>query len=115
MKGAPVDQQLTEIVSLVRFALGHDDVLEPFAAKVEQRFNLWIGREKNAGREYSAEQMEWLRTIAGFIAANAEIEPRDFMEVPSLSDKGGILNARELFGGDRLNDMLDELQGALVA
>lgn len=94
VKGAPVDQQLTEIVSLVRFALGYDDVLEPFAIKVEQRFNLWIGREKKAGREYSEEQMAWLRTIAGFIAANADIGPRDFMEVPSLADKGGILKAR---------------------
>jgi len=114
VKGAPVDQQLTEIVSLVRFALGYDKVLEPFAAKVEQRFNLWIGREKNAGRDYSEEQMDWLRTIAGFVAANAEIAPSDFMEVPSLSDRGGILKARELFGTG-LNDMLDDLQGALVA
>jgi type I restriction enzyme R subunit len=114
VKGAPVDQQLTEIVSLVRFALGYDDVLEPFATKVEQRFNLWIGREKKAGREYTEEQMGWLRTVAGFIAANADIGPRDFMEVPSLADKGGILKAREVFGIG-LNDMLDDLQGALVA
>lgn len=114
VKGAPVDQQLTEIVSLIRFALGYDNVLEPFAAKVEQRFNLWVGREKKAGREYSTEQMTWLRTIANFISANAEIGLGDFMNVPSLSDKGGILKARELFGSD-LNDMLDELQGALVA
>lgn len=114
VKGAPVDQQLTELISLVRFALGQSSVLEPFASRVEQRFNLWIGREKKAGREFSEEQMTWLRTIAGFIAANAEIAPSDFMEAPSLSDKGGILKARELFGAG-LNDMLDELQGALVA
>ena len=114
VKGAPVDQQLTEIISLVRFALGYDKVLEPFASRVEQRFNLWIGREKNAGREYSEEQMSWLRTIANFIAANAEIAPRDFMEAPNLSDKGGILKARELFGPD-LNNLIDEMRDALVA
>lgn len=114
VKGAPVDQQLTELISLVRFALGQSTVLEPFASRVEQRFNLWVGREKKAGREFSEEQMTWLRTIAGFIAANAEIGASDFMELPSLSDKGGILKARELFGSG-LNDMLDELQGALVA
>jgi len=114
VKGAPVDQQLTEIVSLVRYALGHDAVLEPFSARVEQRFNLWLGREKNAGRDYSPEQTEWLRMIANFITANAEIGMRDFMQVPSLADKGGILKARELFGTD-LNTMLDDLQGALVA
>lgn len=114
VKGAPVDQQLTELISLVRFALGQSTLLEPFASRVEQRFNLWIGREKKAGREFSEEQMTWLRTIAGFIAANAEIGARDFMEAPSLSDKGGILKARELFGSG-LNDMLDDMQGALVA
>ena len=114
VRGAPVDRQLTEIVSLVRYALGHDAMLEPFGDKVRQRFNLWIGREKNAGREYSAEQMEWLRSIAAFIAANAEIAPRDFMEAPELSGKGGIVKARQVFGAG-LNDMLDDLQGALVA
>ena len=114
VKGAPADQQLTEIISLVRFALGFDAVLEPFAAKVEQRFNLWIGREKKAGRDYTGEQMTWLRNIASFITANAEIAPRDFMNVPDLADKGGILKAREVFGAG-LNDMLEDLQGALVA
>ncbi|MBG53094.1 MAG: restriction endonuclease subunit R [Rhodobiaceae bacterium] len=114
VRGAPVDKQLTEIVSLVRFALGQDALLEPFGDKVEQRFNLWLGREKKAGREYSNEQLDWLKTIVSLVAANAEISPSDFMEVPGLSDKGGLLKARELFGTG-LNDMLDELQGALVA
>ncbi|MFW6027908.1 MAG: DEAD/DEAH box helicase family protein [bacterium] len=114
VRGAPVDEQLTEVVSLVRFALGQTEVLEPFATVVEQRFNLWMGREKKAGREYTAEQEEWLRAIASFIAANVEIAPRDFQDAPSLADKGGILQARKALG-PRLNEMLEELQGALVA
>lgn len=114
VRGAPVDEQLTEVVSLVRFALGQTEVLEPFATVVEQRFNLWLGREKKAGREYTAEQVEWLRAIAAFIAANAEIAPQDFQEVPTLADKGGILRAREVLGPE-LNTMLSELQEALVA
>lgn len=114
VRGAPVDQQLTEIVSLVRYALGLDEALEPFSAKVEQRFNLWIGREKKQGREYTAEQMEWLRAISSFIAANAEISPRDLMDMPTFADKGGLLKARQLFGTN-LNTLIDELQLALVA
>jgi type I restriction enzyme R subunit len=114
VRGAPVDDQLTEVVSLVRFALGQEETLEPFADKVEQRFNLWLGREKKAGREYSDDQTGWLRAIASFIAANAEIGPRDFMEAPSLTGRGGIVAARRAFG-EGLNDMLDDLQGALVA
>ena len=114
VRGAPVDEQLTEVVSLVRYALGQADTLEPFGSAVERRFNLWLGREKKAGREYSAEQEEWLRMIAAYIAANAEIAPQDFMEAPSLADKGGILRARKVLGNG-LNEMLNELQEALVA
>lgn len=114
VRGAPVDEQLTEVVSLVRFALGQTELLEPFAAMVGQRFNLWLGREKKAGRDYSEEQQQWLRAIAGFIAANAEIAPRDFMEAPSLKDRGGILRARQVLG-EGLNEMLGELVEALVA
>jgi type I restriction enzyme R subunit len=114
VRGAPVDQQLTEIVSLVRYALGLEEVLEPFSVKVEQRFNLWIGREKRQDRDYTTQQMEWLRAIASFIASNAEIAPRDLMEMPSFTDKGGLLKARELFGA-KLNPMLEELQQVLVA
>lgn len=114
MRGAPIEDQLTEIISLVRFALGYDETLEPFGARVKQRFNLWIGREKKAGREYTDVQMTWLEIIASYIAANAEIAPRDFQNAPELSDKGGIFAAREVFG-QRLNGMLDDLQGALIA
>ncbi len=114
VRGAPVDEQLTEVVSLVRYTLGQSDTLEPFGSVVERRFNLWLGREKKAGREYTPEQEDWLRTIATYIASNAEIAPRDFMEAPSLADRGGLLRARQVLGSG-LNDMLDELQMALVA
>lgn len=114
VRGAPVDEQLTEVVSLVRYALGQTETLEPFGAVVERRFNLWMGREKKAGRAYTPEQEEWLRAIAGYIAANAEIAARDFLEAPALSDRGGIVRARQLLGTG-LNEMLEELQEALVA
>lgn len=114
VRGAPVDEQLTEVVSLVRYALGQSEALEPFGTVVERRFNLWLGREKKAGRAYTPEQEEWLRAIAGYIAANAEITPHDFMDAPSLADKGGILRARQVLGSE-LNKMLEELQEVLVA
>jgi len=73
-----------------------------------------MGREKKAGRTYTPEQEEWLRAIASYIAANAEITPRDFMEAPALAGKGGIVRAREVFGS-QFNEMLNDLQEALVA
>ncbi len=114
VRGAPVDDQLTEAVSLVRFALGQVETLEPFGVAVQQRFNLWLGREKNLGREYTPEQQDWLRTIAKYIEANAEISPQSFMEAPGFTDKGGLIKARQLFG-DLFPNLLHELQEALVA
>ncbi len=114
VRGAPVDEQLTEVVSLVRFALGQVDALEPFGSVVERRFILWLGREKKAGRDYTPEQEGWLRMIAGFVAANAEIRPHDFMEAPSFADRGGLLKARQLFA-PRFEETLEDLQTALVA
>ena len=49
VRGAPSDKVLTDIISLVRFATGQIELLEPYAARVEQRFNLWIGRQIKAG------------------------------------------------------------------
>ena len=48
------------------------------------------------------------------IRFNAEITPRDFMEAPSLADRGGILRARQV-PGTGLNEMLENMQKTVVA
>lgn len=54
VRDASPNRLLSDIVALVRFALDPETrMLEPFSASVEQRFNLWLGREKNAGRDYA--------------------------------------------------------------
>lgn len=113
VRGAPVDKMLTEIIALVRFTLGQADTLEPFGMQVEQRFNLWVGRQKKAGKVFDEEQMAWLRLIRDYIAANAEVTPKDLMEATDFMALGGLVKARTLFG-EKLNPMLDELSEALV-
>ncbi|MEP7283185.1 MAG: type I restriction-modification enzyme R subunit C-terminal domain-containing protein [Rubrivivax sp.] len=114
VRGAPSDKVLTDLISLVRFATGQMDVLEPHAARVEQRFNLWIGRQIKGGREFSDEQMAWLKAIKDYLAANVEIAPADLMRDQPFSDWGGVVAARRLFGTE-LNGMLDELSEVLAA
>lgn len=114
VRGAPSDKILTDIISLVRFVLGRDEVLEPFHAKVEQRFNLWIGRQKKAGKEYTQEQLDWLRLIRNHLTANVEIAPRDFLESPELNGQGGLVAAKRVFGGE-LERILSDMTEALVA
>jgi len=114
VRGAPSDKVLTDIISLVRFATGQADALEPYAARVDQKFNLWIGRQKKAGRDFSEEQMNWLKAIKDYLAANVEIAPADLMKDQPFSAWGGVIAARKLFGTE-LNGMLDELSEALAA
>lgn len=114
VRGALVEKMLTEVISLVRFATGQEDTLEPYSARVEQRFNLWIGRQIKAGRSFTEEQMNWLRAIKDYLAANVEIAPADLMRDQPFSEWGGVIAARRLFGAE-LNGMLDELCEALAA
>lgn len=114
VRGAPSDKVLTDVISLVRFATGQSDLLEPYAARVDQKFNLWIGRQIKAGRDFSEDQMTWLKAIKDYLAANVEIAPADLMRDQPFTAWGGVIAARKLFGND-LNDMLYELSEVLVA
>ncbi|MBG6081121.1 type I restriction enzyme R subunit [Rubrivivax gelatinosus] len=114
VRGAPSDKLLTDLISLVRFATGQAELLEPFAARVEQRFNLWIGRQIKAGRAFSDEQLAWLKAIKDYLVANVEIAPADLMRDQPFSDWGGVVAARKVFGTE-LNGMLEELSEVLVA
>ncbi len=112
VRGNPA-KTLTDIVSLVRFAVGADETLAPFSTTVQQRYNLWLGREKNAGRVYGPEALGWLEAIREYLAANVEMSLRDVQE--QFSARGGVLAARRVFGADRLAPLLDEMIQALVA
>jgi len=114
VRGTPADKVLTEIISLVRFATGQAEILEPYAGRVTQRFNLWIGRQKNAGRTFTEDQMNWLEAIRDYLAVNVEIAPADLMRDNPFSAWGGVVAARQFFGPE-LNGLLDELSEALAA
>jgi type I restriction enzyme R subunit len=116
VRGDPLPRVLTELVALVRFASGGEDaILESFAVGVEQRFNLWLGRQKKAGHEYTPEQIAWLQLIKRFVAENAEVTVRDLLDAPSFTHEGGLVKAQRLFGRERLPAMLRELGEVLVA
>ena len=103
---------LTDIVALVRFALGRSETLAPLSADMAGRFNLWLGREQRAGRNYDQAQLGWLEAIRDHLAANIEVTPADLQE--SFAGRGGVLGARKAFGPG-LDALLQDLQDALVA
>ncbi len=110
VRGISPQRLLTDVVSLVRFAMGKDDVLEPYPALVERRFQEWLSRHDG---DFTVEQVEWLRMIKDHVAASLTIEPEDFGYAP-FSDRGGRLRAFRLFGPE-FPKLLDELNEELAA
>jgi len=104
---------LTDLVSLVRFALEQEDELVPYPELVDERFHAWLLAQESAGRTFTAVQLAWLERIRDHVAASLAISAEDFDYTPFV-EHGGIGKAYELFG-EELAPLLDELNEALAA
>lgn len=114
VKGANLKRRLTDIVALVRFALGMDGELRPFAEQVDSRFKDWIFRHNaRRGQAFTEEQTAWLRLIKDHIAANCAVERPDLDYAP-FADRGGLARAWKVFGSE-LDELMDEMNRELVA
>jgi len=113
VKGAGEDRLLTDVISLVRHAMGEDEELEPFRKEVEERFYEWLEHQDRQNR-FTPDQLEWLELIKDHLAANLTIEEDDF-EYSPFEDKGGIYKAHALFDDEELDAILDELNEVVAA
>lgn len=110
VRGAGGKRILTDLVSLVRFAMHRENELIPFPEKVNANFRVWV---EAASRRFTDEQMKWLEMIRDHIAANLGIEPDDFEYAP-FAQEGGLGKVHQLFG-EELGGIIDELCGVLAA
>jgi type I restriction enzyme R subunit len=113
VKGAGTKRILTDLVSLVRFAIHQDNELVPFPERVNINFKAWLGQQENMGRKFTDEQKRWLEMIRDHIAANLSIEKDDFDYAP-FAQEGGLGKVYQLFG-ELLNTILAELNEKLAA
>lgn len=113
VKGANGPHILTDLVSLVRFAMHQENELVPFPDKVEVNFKAWLSQQEATGKEFTNEQRQWLVMIRDHIAANLGIETDDFDYAP-FSQQGGLGKVHQLFG-DELNVIIEELNETLAA
>jgi type I restriction enzyme R subunit len=104
---------LTDIVSLVRFALHQGGELRPFQEQVHERFSAWLAQQETSGRKFTDEQRQWLGLIRDHIASSLAIERDDFEYVP-FAQHGGLGKAYQVFG-QHLTPLLNELNEVLVA
>ncbi|MGH9509871.1 MAG: type I restriction-modification enzyme R subunit C-terminal domain-containing protein, partial [Terriglobales bacterium] len=103
---------LTDLVSLVRFAIHQESELHPFKDDVDTRFDSWLAAQEKNGRRFSDEQRQWLEAIRDHIAASLTIESEDFEYEPFVQ-RGGLGRARQVFGNE-LQPLLKELNEVLV-
>ena len=110
VKGAGPHQLLTDIISLVRFAIGETVTLEPYKEIVDRRFREWLANQE---KEFSQEQLAWLKMIKNHIATSLHIEMDDFENIP-FQAKGGAIKVYQLFG-DTLDTIIEALNEQLAA
>ena len=126
VKGASGKRILTDLVSLVRFAIHQDNELVPFPERVNANFNAWLaqqqsssplpqgeGKGEGGGRRFTPEQLHWLEMIRDHVAANLGIGTDDFEYAP-FAQEGGLGKAHRLFQED-LQTIIENLNVSLVA
>ena len=113
VRGVSGKRLLSDIVSLVRFALHQEDELIPFAAQVKRRFSDWMLQQAVLGRAFTEQQVEWLTMMRAHIATSLEIEVDDFSLTPFV-EEGGLGKAAQVFGNE-LGNIIKELNEVLAA
>lgn len=110
----PMEYQLMDIISVIKYESGQIDTLNPFSTSVKLKFKEWIfKRNSTQGYIFTDEQVSWLQMIRDHISVSYSIEPAD-LELAPFDNKGGLGKYYSLFGTQYLN-IMNELNVALVA
>ena len=113
VRGTSRQRILTDIVSLVRFAMQQDNELVPYPERVAANFKAWMAQQASAGKAFTAEQQWWLEMIRDHVAANLGVAMDDFEYAP-FNQQGGLGKVHQLFGAE-LSQVIEELNRELVA
>jgi type I restriction enzyme R subunit len=111
--GTRTRHSLTDLVSLLRYTVGVDDELIPYADRVQEKYVAWLAQQAQAGVTFSDAERWWLDRMVAVIAASAGITADDLDEAP-FTERGGVDGAlRDL--GDRAGELLESLSLELTA
>ena len=113
-KGDQPVSELTALVALIRRVCGIDEKLSPYSHTVRRNFQNWVmKRHSGGGEKFNEEQMEWLRMIRDHIIGSFHLDRED-LDLAPFDGKGGMGRMYQLFG-DRMDDVIDELNEVLAA
>jgi type I restriction enzyme R subunit len=113
VKGTSTRRILTDLVSLVRYAMHQENELVPYPERVAANFRAWMAQQEVAGKAFTGEQRWWLEKMAEHIASNLGLEAEDF-ELPPFNQQGGLGKVHQLFGAE-LPKVIEAMHTALVA
>ena len=112
-KGRQPASELTALVALIRRVCGIDAKVSPYSETVRRNFQNWImTRHSGSGQKFNEEQMSWLRMIRDHTISSFHMD-RDDLDMAPFDAKGGMGQMYKLFG-DRIDDVIDELNEALA-
>ena len=111
-KNSPV-RTLTDLISIIRFSTGSQDMLVSFTELVDEKFEKWISNQKSSGISYTTEQMEWLVMIKEQIGISAEMKIEN-MDYAPFNQKGGAGKYYQIFG-ENYENILKEMHEVLVS
>lgn len=113
VKGKGMRHSIVDLVQLIRFSLEQEDELLPRKEVVMLRFEIWLDEQRRLGREFSGEQLDWLRWMAEHIANSMTLEVPDDFDLEPFVQEGGLLGAHEAFG-EELDGLIAELNEELA-
>jgi type I restriction enzyme R subunit len=103
----------TDLVALVRFALGYDNELVPYASTIEERWANWLAQQAQAGVEFTDTEMWWLENIKSAVIQSGDFKTTD-LALPPFTERGGTDGAiRDL--GPSVAHVLTHLTEELTA
>ena len=101
---------LVDIISMVKHAADVEAPLLTATERVERAFEKVTG-----GQTFTADQQKWLDRIREHLRENLSIDRGDFDLMPIFSHAGGLGVARRVFGRQKLDDLLTQLNEAIAA
>ena len=113
VRGASSRRILTDLVSLVRYAMHQENELVPYPERVTANFKAWMAQQQAAGKAFTNEQRWWLEKMAEHIASNLGLEAEDF-ELSPFNQHGGLGKVHQLFGAE-LPKVIEAMNRELAA
>ena len=107
------EKMLTDLISIIRYSSGKQDLLLPFSEVITEKFEKWLLTQESSGRKFTKEQKEWLVMIKDSIASSTSITIDSLDEIP-FNQHGGRVKYYNLFGDD-YEKILSELHEVLIS